>query len=147
MLVNSFLFRMTFMNTNDLTNQIAIISGGLGDIGRAIAIELAKRGADIAIGDLHLPEEAEPFISELQKIGAKACYHQIDVSEDASVVAWLAAVETKLGTPTIIIPNAAIVTQASICDMDSTQWQREIDINLNGAFHLAKSGANHLKKT
>jgi len=127
-----------------LSGQIAVISGGLGDIGRAIAVELAQRGADIAIGDILEPERAADFLEELRRLGRRACYDRVDVSDAEAVSAWVAATESELGVPTLIIPNAAIATLANVLDITPAQWRRELQVNLDGAFHLAQSGANLL---
>ncbi|HZO89021.1 MAG TPA: SDR family oxidoreductase [Chthonomonadaceae bacterium] len=127
-----------------LQGQRAIISGGLGDIGRAIARELARRGADIALGDVLEPEKAEPMLQELEQMGRKARYDYADVSDAHAVRGWVAAVETDLGVPTLIIPNAAVVTLEGIRTLTPEQWRRELRINLDGAFHLAQAGAQRL---
>jgi glucose 1-dehydrogenase len=124
--------------------QVAIISGGLGDIGRAIAKELARRGADIALGDLQEPERAAGFLTELQTLGRRARYDRADVSDSEAVAQWVAAVEADLGVPNWIIPNAAIVQLADIRAVTPAQWSREIAVNLNGAFHLAQTAALRL---
>jgi NAD(P)-dependent dehydrogenase (short-subunit alcohol dehydrogenase family) len=110
---------------------VAIISGGLGDIGRAIARELSKN-AKVAIGDVR-----------------DACdlpyrYDRVDVSDAAAVDRWVGAVETSLGTPAWIIANAAIVTRKTAITVTSEEWERELRVNLSGAFHLAQAGAKRL---
>jgi NAD(P)-dependent dehydrogenase (short-subunit alcohol dehydrogenase family) len=129
-----------------LKNQVAIISGGLGDIGRAIALELAGRGADIAIGDVRAADEAGmgEMLQSLRALGVRARYDRVDVADAVAVERWIAAVESDLGPATLIIPNAAIVTRAGIRDVTPTQWSRELRINLDGAFHLAQGGAKRL---
>lgn len=127
-----------------LAGQIAIISGGLGDIGRAIGRELAGNGADVALGDLHAAAEAEEFLKELRALGRRANYDLVDVSDAPATAAWVQRVESSLGTPTLIIPNAAQVTQADCAQITPEQWERELRVNLNGAFHLAQCGAQRL---
>jgi len=127
-----------------LNGQVAIISGGLGDIGRAIALELAQRGAHVAIGDLHAPERAWAMLEEVRQQGQPARYDRVDVSNAQAVQAWVQAVEAEFGVPTLIIPNAAIVTLADALTVTPEQWDRELRVNLDGAFHLAQAGAQHL---
>jgi len=124
-----------------LQNQVAVISGGLGDIGRAIALELARRGADIAIGDVRDASAAHGVGEQLRELGVRSRYDVVDVADAAAVTAWIATIENALGVPTLIIPNAAIVTVAGVRDVTSAQWSRELGINLNCAFHLAQAGA------
>jgi NAD(P)-dependent dehydrogenase (short-subunit alcohol dehydrogenase family) len=127
-----------------LQGHVAIISGGLGDIGRAIALELARNGAAIGLGDVRPPSDAQPLLDELRGIGARCRYDQADVADADAVQRWLAAVEEGLGIANLIIPNAAIVTLADIREVTPAQWSRELRINLDGAFHLAQAGALRL---
>ncbi len=127
-----------------LDGHTAIISGGLGDIGRAISFELAGRGANIAIGDMHAPEDAAAILDELRQGGVRAVYHQVDVSDAEAVGAWVKAVARDLGSPTLVIPNAATVTQAPALKITPSQWQQELAVNLSGAFYLAQAAARRL---
>lgn len=128
----------------NLDGHIAIISGGLGDIGRAIGWELARRGADIAVGDIQEAEKAQPYLAELQSLGRRARYDRVDVSDADAVNAWIAATEADLGVPDLLVPNAAIVTLTDILHVTPEQWRRELQVNLDGAFHLAQTGAQRL---
>ena len=127
-----------------LTPAIAIISGGLGDIGRAIVRELAQRGADIAVGDVVPASRAAALLAEIRGLGRRGRYDRVDVSDAAAVAHWVRVVEQSLGTPTWIIPNAAIVTTASLRHIGPAEWRRELAINLDGAFHLAQAAALRL---
>ncbi len=129
-----------------LQNQTAIISGGLGDIGRAIALELGGRGASVAVGDLHDPQSSSvvEFLAELRHGQITACYHLVDVSDSDAVERWYEAVESELALPTLIVPNAAIVTLVGVRDLTPAQWSREMRVNLDGAFYMAQCGANRL---
>jgi NAD(P)-dependent dehydrogenase (short-subunit alcohol dehydrogenase family) len=127
-----------------LEHQTALISGGLGDIGRAIARELASLGADIALCDLRPAADAEQFLDELRALGRRARYDAVEVSDASAVQQWVGEVESTLGVPTLIIPNAAQVTQADVRQLSADQWSRELRVNLDGAFHLAQAGALRL---
>lgn len=121
--------------------HIAIISGGLGDIGTAIAHELSNRGADIALGDLKESTEAEIVLKQLRAKGIRAKYNQIDVAQAQAVKDWVMDVEQELGIPDIIIPCAAQVTFKDTKTITPEQWDKELQVNLNGAFYLAQAGA------
>lgn len=129
----------------NLAGQVAIISGGLGDIGSAIALELAGRGADIALGDIRPDADARPLLNELKLLGRRGRYDRVDVADWAKVSRWVEAVEADLGAPTLVIPNAAVVTLAPTCDITPEQWSRELRINLDGAFHLARAAVLRLR--
>jgi NAD(P)-dependent dehydrogenase (short-subunit alcohol dehydrogenase family) len=129
-----------------LQGQVAIISGGLGDIGRCIAIELAKQGAAIAIGDVREPQQAEQLLREIEPSSVRARYDRIDVRDPEAVERWIVSVEADLGTPTLIIPNAAIVTQATLSQLTSALWSSQLSVNLDGAFYLARCAALKLRE-
>jgi NAD(P)-dependent dehydrogenase (short-subunit alcohol dehydrogenase family) len=124
--------------------HVAIVSGGLGDIGRAIALELARRGADVAVGDLAPPARARDLLRRITSIGRRARYDRVDVSHAGAVRRWVAAVEKHIGLPTLVIPNAAVVTLADSRSLDPAVWRRELSVNLDGAFHLARAAALRL---
>ena len=127
-----------------LQGQVAVVSGGLGDIGRAISLELARCGADVAICDLHRSAEAQPLLSNISALERRGLYGQVDVTNDRQVSDWLDVVHTELGLPTLVIPNAAIVTVMPILSVDAVTWRRELSVNLDGTFFLAAAAARKL---
>jgi len=121
--------------------QVAIISGGIGDIGFATAIALARQGADIALGDV-LPSDSQIVSSRLNMIGdlgVKRTYCQVDVGDGDAVKIWARGVADTLGTAQIVVANAAIATLASMYELTPVQWKEEINTNLNGGFYLAQA--------
>ncbi len=127
-----------------LEGKTAVISGGLGDIGRAIGLELGGRGAAIAICDLKSEEQARPFLVDLKSKGISARYDQVDVSDPDAVNTWLDDVTNSLGIPELIIPNAAVVSLVTVRELTPEQWKRELNINLDGAFFMAQSAAKRM---
>ncbi len=125
-------------------NKVAVISGGLGDIGKATALAFARQGADVAICDIHASEEARDLLQELEGFGVKASYDKVDVSNAAEVHTWLASVEKNLGLPTLIVANAATATIAGIQELSTDQWDRELQVNLNGAFYMTQYATQRL---
>lgn len=124
--------------------KVVVISGGLGDIGTAIALAFASEGASVAIGDVKPAQEADSLLAEITSQGVQAHYRQVDVSRPDEVASWIAAVENTLGTPQIVIANAATVTIAGIETVTDQQWASEIDINLNGSFYLSRTAASRM---
>jgi glucose 1-dehydrogenase len=130
-----------------LDGKVAILSGGLGDIGQAIALELAQRGAAVALGDRPVrgaDERIDSILNALTGLGVPARYDTADVAENEQVERWIASVEKELGIPDLIIPNAAVVTLAGIAELKPADWDRELQVNLSGAFYLARAGACRL---
>ena len=125
-------------------NQTAIISGGAGDVGRAAAREFAKHGAAIAIGDQRSQAEVGEIVREIESHNVPCHYRQVDVADAVAVRAWVSEVETTLGVPSLIIPNAAIVTIKSLYEITADEWSRELRVNLDGAFYLAQAATARL---
>ncbi|MEO6908510.1 MAG: SDR family oxidoreductase [Abditibacteriaceae bacterium] len=132
--------------TQNLKNQIAIISGGLGDIGKAVALELARRGADIALGDIAGSSAATKVLLEIEQLNVRAVYHHIDVADADAIQSWLDDVEKQLGIPTLIIPNAAIVKTSVLTEISPEDWNSQLNVNLTGAFFLAQNTSVRLLK-
>jgi NAD(P)-dependent dehydrogenase (short-subunit alcohol dehydrogenase family) len=129
-----------------LDGQIALVSGGAGDIGRAIVRELAQRGADVALCDVVEADASAlaALLADVRRLGRRARYDRVDVADALAVRRWVEEVEMAWDVPTLVVPNAAIVTLKTLCDLAPDEWARELQINLNGAFHLAQAGALRL---
>lgn len=119
--------------------KTVLISGGLGDIGKAIALEFAGHGANIALGDIKDQIDASGFMAALSHFNISSAYHQVDVSDAQAVDEWIDDVEKKLGTPDIIIANAATVTLGGVHAITPQQWSQELRVNLDGAFFMTQN--------
>lgn len=127
-----------------LGGRVAAISGGLGDIGRAIGHVLAQNEAAIAIGDLADEEAAAADLAFYARTGVPARYDRVDVADASAVADWLARVEADLGAADLIVANAAQVTLRGALALSAGEWERELAVNLGGAFHMAREGAARL---
>ncbi len=127
-----------------LTGQVAIISGGLGDIARACALELASCGADIALCGRSDKGRVAPLREAIEKLGRRSRFDLVDVVDADAVERWVLEVENDLGLPTLVIPNAAITQIQPVTDLTSADLRHLLDVNLMGAFHVAQSGARRL---
>lgn len=125
-------------------NRTVLLSGGLGDIGKAIALEFAKKGASVAAGDIRPPENAAELLEHLHIYGPAHTYHQVDVGNAAAVHAWIDSVESAIGTPDLIIANAATVTLGGVHAITPQQWAAELNVNLNGAFFMTQYATSRL---
>ncbi len=127
--------------------QTVIISGGLGDIGFATAIEFAAGGAAaIAICGMRSDADALPIITKLKEYNCAYKYKQVNVSDAIAIRLWIDETEEQFGVPTIIIANAATVTSAGLHDITPEQWATELNVNLNGAFYLTQYATAKLKE-
>lgn len=119
-------------------NQTVMISGGLGDIGWATAMKFAQEGASVALCGTRPEAAAEGFLVQMKQHGVACQYRQVDVADAEAVRAWVDETEKTMGVPRIIIANAARVTLAGIHTITPDQWDKELAVNLNGAFYLAQ---------
>lgn len=126
------------------SGQVAIVSGGLGAIGAATVRAMARHGADVAWCDIHPAERASNLLNEVQSGGRRGLYTRVDISDAASVAAWLLEVEQTLGTPTLIVLNAAVVDLTAWHDLTPELWRRVLSVDLDGAFYIANASARSM---
>jgi NAD(P)-dependent dehydrogenase (short-subunit alcohol dehydrogenase family) len=113
----------------DLTGQVAVVTGGGGGIGRAIAICLAAHGADIAVIDI-LPDRCDETVARIDELGRRGLALPANVMESSQVADAIAAAADKFGRLDILINNAGGVTRRSFTDLAEKNWRRHIDLNL-----------------
>jgi len=133
-------------NSNRFQGQVAVVSGGLGDLGRAIVLELARGGADVAYCDIREKSDAEPLTNSVRALGRKARYDVVDISNAEEVWRWIDTVVADLGIPCLIVPNAAIVHEASLGKLTPEYWREELSVNLDGAFYVAQAATCRLRE-
>ena len=119
---------------NELQGKVALVTGGGRGIGRAIALELAQEGCDVAVV-ARTSEEIEQVASEVQTAGRRSIAVTCDLSDGAAIVRAHVAVTQALGPITILINNAGVVGPiGQIETIDADRWVEAIEINLIGAF-------------
>jgi NAD(P)-dependent dehydrogenase (short-subunit alcohol dehydrogenase family) len=120
-----------------LTRRVALVTGAARGIGRRTASVLAEEGAAIAVADV-LPT-VETVAEELRKTGAVAAAAIFDIVDPVQVRQGVANLRSELGDIDILVNNAGIVANiARITKMTHEAWQREIEVNLGGAFNMIK---------
>jgi NAD(P)-dependent dehydrogenase (short-subunit alcohol dehydrogenase family) len=112
-----------------LTDQVAVVTGGGGGIGRAIALAFASVGADLVIGDI-VPERCEETAARVRGLGRKALAVPTDVMETAQVHALIERAASELGRIDILVNNAGGVTPRPFIEQSERSWRRHIDLNL-----------------
>ena len=115
--------------TLDLSGQVALVTGGGGGIGRAIAICLAAHGADVAIVDV-LPERCDEVAARIAELGRQALPFPGNVMDTTQVEAAVAATQARFGRLDILVNNAGGVTRRSFTQLVEKNWRRHIDLNL-----------------
>ncbi len=118
----------------DLSGRVALVTGGGRNIGRAIALELASRGADIAILVRSNRAEAEAVAGEIASLGRRAFAGTADVRNADAVEASLAQAREQLGPVTILVNNAAVRRETPFAELPLADWHEILSIVLDGAF-------------
>ncbi len=130
----------------DLDEQVAIVTGGSLGIGSAIAISLAKAGANVAINYRKHDKEANEVVAKIEALGRKGMAIQADVSVLADAEKMVKTVIEGFGRLDIIVCNAGINMDSVIWKMTEEQWDRVIGVNLKGYFNYARAAAPIFKE-
>lgn len=129
----------------NITGKVALVTGGGQGIGRAIALRLAKDGADIAIADLN-EEEASAVVDEVRAVGRKATSFRADVSNREEVYAAINHAEKELGGFDIIVNNAGIANVQPLLEVTPEEVDRILKINVQGVLWGIQAGAKKFKE-
>ena len=121
-------------NLQTLKSQVAIVTGGSRGIGKAIALELASLGANVAINYASSSSAAESVADTINNAGGKAIAIKADVSKSEEVDALIGSTIEKLGKIDILVNNAGITRDTLLLRMKPEDWQAVIDLNLTGVF-------------
>jgi len=142
--------------TTSLSGKVAFVTGAARGIGRAIAIGLARAGADVAVADAHPgrfdgeryyrlkrrvsgPDEDVPTAGAVADLGRRSMELEVDVADPDAVASALERCRTELGDVDVLVNNAGIVNNiALIAAMTPEAWEHELRVNLTGMFHTVR---------
>ncbi|MEM7333273.1 MAG: SDR family oxidoreductase [Chloroflexota bacterium] len=131
---------------NDLSGQVAVITGAGRGIGKGIALAYAEAGAAVicAARTFH---EVEQTANEIKNAGGKASAFVVDVTDFETAVSLFQHAHNNFGGVDIVLINAGVShSQQSVEESDPKIWAEVIQINLMGAYHTAKAAIPHLKE-
>ncbi len=121
-----------------LKGKVALITGGSRGIGRAVALSMAREGADIALVYASSEEAAQQTCQEIEAMGVRARCYRCDVSSFEETALTTGQVLKDFGGVDILVNNAGITRDGLIFQMKEEDFDRVIDTNLKGAFHMIK---------
>jgi 3-oxoacyl-[acyl-carrier protein] reductase len=154
----------------DLSGKVALVTGGSRGLGRADALTLARAGADVVIADIQVEsettdEEAERYgplaqvaraqglvyteatAKEIQALGRKAAAVKCDVTDREQVAATVERCVADFGSVDILVNNAGTLDHvAQIDDQSPELWERDLRVNLTGAFNCAQAVWPHMRE-
>ncbi len=124
---------------------MALVTGAAQGIGKAIALLLARNGADLVVSDINL-EKAEETAKEIRAIGPKAMAVKVDVANLSDVERMVAGILEKLAKIDILVNNAGITRDKLILRMTEEDWDAVLGVNLKGTFNCTKAVLRHMAK-
>ncbi|MEQ1764639.1 MAG: 3-oxoacyl-[acyl-carrier-protein] reductase [Pyrinomonadaceae bacterium] len=127
------------MSEKQFEGRVAIVTGGTRGIGKAIVLELARRGCSVAFNYSKSADEAEKLKAEVEALGVKAYAAQCDVANTEASTEFVKAVAAEFGTIDFLINNAGITRDQLIMRMKEDDWDAVIDTNLKGAWNFSKA--------
>jgi 3-oxoacyl-[acyl-carrier protein] reductase len=153
----------------DLSGRVALVTGGSRGLGRADALTLARAGADVVVADLLVESElsedtdrygalatvarqqglvhTEETVREIEAMGRRALAVRCDVTSRDEVAAAVARTVRELGSVDILVNNAGTLDHAAQIEQQSPDlWERDLKVNLTGAFNCAQAVWPHMKE-
>ncbi|MEJ7577813.1 MAG: 3-oxoacyl-[acyl-carrier-protein] reductase [Pyrinomonadaceae bacterium] len=121
------------------TGRAAIVTGATRGIGRAIALELARCGANIAFNYARSVEAANSLVSEIEALGAQALSAQCDVAQTEAAVQMVKNVKDRFGRVDFLVNNAGITRDGLVLRMKEEDWDAVLDTNLKGAWNFSRA--------
>ena len=136
-------------NLEGLRSKVAVVSGGSSGIGRAIAMDFARAGADVAFCFLDTGEEsraeAQEVASGIRELEVRVFCEACDVREAEQVNAFVEKTVERLGGVHILVSNAGVGRDRALWRMDDEQWSTVLNTNLTGAFYFTRAVAPYLR--
>jgi glucose 1-dehydrogenase len=129
-----------------LANKVAIVTGGNSGIGKSVALELAKKGANVVIDYVAHPEETDALEAQIRALGVDVIGVEADVSKLDDLNRLINAAVEHFGRIDIMVNNAGIETRTSILDTSEAEYEKVLSINLKSAFFGTQLAARQMIK-
>jgi glucose 1-dehydrogenase len=129
-----------------LKGQKALVTGANSGIGKAVALSLARAGADVVVNYVSRPDAAEEVVKEAAGHGVNVFAHKANVANEADVQAMFKKMIQEFGTIDILVNNAGLQKDAPIDQMSLADWQFVLDVNLTGQFLCSREAIREFKR-
>ena len=127
-----------------LSGKVALVTGGIGDLGNEMALHLAQNGAKVVIWDIAPQADVEGRLKRVAAGGTAPLYQQVDVSNRMVVDSAIEELVEQLGGLDIVCSNAGIVEAVPFLEISQENWKRHQDINLTGCFNVGQAAARKM---
>ena len=128
---------------DNLTGNVAVITGAQQGIGRAVALAMAKEGAHVVVNYLDDAEAANETAAAACALGVKANAVCADISKPSDVEILMQAAD-EMGGVSILVNNAAVFPRSSFLELAESEWDLVLGVNLKGAFLCTQAAANRM---
>lgn len=128
-----------------LKDKVVMVTGGGRGLGEAICQVLAKAGANVVVADIK-KEKAQQVASKIREDGLKATPLELDVADEKRALDAIRQTVSELGKMDVLINNAGVDVTIPIEEMNVSDWDRIIDVNLRGPFLLSKYALPHMRE-
>lgn len=129
-----------------LAGKVALITGASRGIGQAVALEMARAGADIAVNYSGSEAAAQATVDQVKALGRKAIMVKANVADADEVAAMVEAVQAEFGHIDILVNNAGITRDTLLMRMKDSDWDDVININLKGVYLVTKAVSKLMMK-
>ncbi|WP_313106081.1 SDR family oxidoreductase, partial [Brevundimonas sp.] len=129
-----------------LKDKVVLITGGSRGIGAAVAVEMAKQGADVAINSYAGGEAAAEVIAAVEAHGRRCISVEGDVALPKTAAAFVNAAVEACGKVDVFVSNAGICPFHAFLDMPAETLKRTMEVNLHGAYFMTQAAANQMVK-
>ncbi len=129
-----------------MSGQVALVTGGSRGIGRAIALELARRGAAVAVNYVQHDQAAQAVVAEIEALGRRAIAIQADVGDFAQAARLVKETIRTLGGLDILVNNAGIVRDALLLRLREDDWDAVLRVNLKGVYNVTKAAVRPMMR-
>jgi gluconate 5-dehydrogenase len=129
----------------DLTGKRALVTGATHGLGMSMATGLAKAGAQIIINDL-IQERLDTAIAAYAANGITAIGYLFDVTDEAAVKKYIDLIETEVGPIDILVNNAGIIKRTPVLEMEVSDWELVLKVDLTGPFIMSKHIGKYMVK-
>jgi len=129
----------------NLQGKSALVTGGAHRVGKAIALRLARAGANVAVNYNQSHDAAQVTVSEIRRLGVRALAVPADVADASQATDLIRATTDEFGGLDILVNSASLFRKTPIPTDDFTDWHQVINVSINGAFYTSNAAANMMQ--
>ena len=131
----------------DLSEKVALVTGGAQRAGHYISLALAKAGAHVVVNHYHTAEDAQATKADIEKLGHRCITFDVDITDIPRTRAMIDDIEDAFGRLDILVHNASNLNRCSFSEVTEEVWESSFGVNLKGPFFLSQAAAKLMLKS